>query len=136
MKESYSVTYSLTEGTRMSLLFRCGATSFISNFFYYRNVKTWSLKICKQYFTSVIVIAQKQPPRSVIKKKCFENMQQIYRRTPMPKCDFNKVALQVNWNRTSVWVTSCKFAAYFRNTFTLEHLWMLASELTNVFINI
>ena len=25
-------------------------------------------------------------------KKCFENMQQIYRRTPMPKCDFNKVA--------------------------------------------
>ena len=27
-------------------------------------------------------------------KRCFENMQQIYRRTPMPKCDFNKVALQ------------------------------------------
>ena len=26
---------------------------------------------------------------------CSENMQQIYRRTPMPKCDFNKVAKQV-----------------------------------------
>ena len=29
-------------------------------------------------------------------------MQQIYRRTPMPKCDFNKVA--------SAWTFSCKFA--------------------------
>ena len=31
-------------------------------------------------------------------------MQQIYRRTPMPKCDFNKVALQLYWHGTSVWV--------------------------------
>ena len=26
------------------------------------------------------------------RKRCSENMQQIYRRTPMPKIDFNKVA--------------------------------------------
>ena len=32
---------------------------------------------------------QKQPPRGVLKKKCSENMQQIYRRTQIPKCDFN-----------------------------------------------
>ena len=25
-------------------------------------------------------------------EKCFENMQQIYKRTPMPRCNFNKVA--------------------------------------------
>ena len=25
-----------------------------------------------------------------------ENMQQIYKRTPMPKCNFNKVALQLD----------------------------------------
>ena len=37
----------------------------------------------------------KQPPRGVTRKKCFEKMQQIYWRTPMPKCDFNKVALQL-----------------------------------------
>ena len=37
----------------------------------------------------------KQPPGGVLKKRCSENMQQIYRRTPMPKCDFNKVALQL-----------------------------------------
>ena len=35
----------------------------------------------------------KQLSRGVLKKRCSENMQQIYRRTPMPKCDFNKVAL-------------------------------------------
>ena len=31
----------------------------------------------------------KQPSRGVLRKRCFQNMQQIYRRTPMPKCDFN-----------------------------------------------
>ena len=36
---------------------------------------------------------QKQPPRGVLRKRCSENMQQIYRTTPMLKCDFNKVAL-------------------------------------------
>ena len=41
----------------------------------------------------------------------------IYRRTPMPKCDFNKAAKQLYWNRTSAWVFSCKFAACFpKNT--------------------
>ena len=36
---------------------------------------------------------QKQPVRVVLRKRCSENMQQIYKRTPMLKCDFNKVAL-------------------------------------------
>ena len=40
------------------------------------------------------VTRQKQPSRGVLRKRCSENMQQIYRRTPMPKCDFNKVAKQ------------------------------------------
>ena len=33
--------------------------------------------------------------QSIIKRRCSENMQQIYRRTPMPKCDFNKAAKQL-----------------------------------------
>ena len=37
---------------------------------------------------------QKQPARGVPRKRCSENMQQIYRRIPMPKGDLNKVALQ------------------------------------------
>ena len=28
-------------------------------------------------------------PRGVLRKRCSENIQQMYRRTPMPKCDFN-----------------------------------------------
>ena len=63
-----------------------------------------------------ISIIQKQPPKGVPRKRCSENMQQIYRRPPMPKCDFNKVAKQLYWNSTSAWVFSCKFAAYFQNT--------------------
>ena len=31
--------------------------------------------------------------RGVFRKRCSENIQQIYRKTPMSKCDFNKVAL-------------------------------------------
>ena len=47
----------------------------------------------------------------------------------MSKCDFNNVALQLYWNRISAWVFSCKFAAYFQNTFFQEHLWVAASEI-------
>ena len=61
---------------------------------------------------------QKQPSRSVLKKRCSENMLQMYRRTPMTKCDFNKVSLQIYWTHTKAWVFSCKFAAYFPNTFS------------------
>ena len=43
----------------------------------------------------MITYLQKQPPRRVLSKRCSENMQQIYRRTPMPKCDFNKIAKQI-----------------------------------------
>ena len=51
---------------------------------------------------------QKEPPRGVLKKRYSENMQQIYRRAPMPKCEF---------------------AAYFQNTFSKKHLWVAASAI-------
>ena len=60
-------------------------------------------------------------------EKLIKNMEQIYRRTPMPKCDFIKVAKQLYWNCTSAWVFSCKFTAYFQNTFSQEHLWVAVS---------
>ena len=37
---------------------------------------------------------QKQPFRGFLLKRCSENMQQIYKGTPMPKCNFNKNELQ------------------------------------------
>ena len=52
-----------------------------------------------QQHSSIILFTkrsiQKQPSRDVFRKRCSENMQQIYRRTPMPKRDFNKVALHI-----------------------------------------
>ena len=45
----------------------------------------------------------------------------------MPKYNFIKVALQLYWNHTLVWVFSCKFAAYFQKTFSEEHLWVAVS---------
>ena len=48
----------------------------------------------------------------------------------MPKCDFNKVALQLYLNRTSAWVFSCKFAAYFQNVCSWQHLSVSASGFT------
>ena len=35
------------------------------------------------------------PPEIELNKGCSENMQQIYMRTPMLKCDFDKAALQL-----------------------------------------
>ena len=46
-------------------------------------------------------LSHKQPFRRVLGKMCSENMQQTYRRTPMPKCDFNRAAKQLFWNHTS-----------------------------------
>ena len=42
--------------------------------------------------TVVPSIVQKQSSKDVLGKRCSENMQQIYRRTPTPKWHFNKVA--------------------------------------------
>ena len=61
-------------------------------------------------------------------------MQQIYRRTPTPKCDFNKVALLKS--HLSAWVFSCKFAAYFQNTFLYEHIWRAGFEWTYFLQNV
>ena len=71
----------------------------------------------KNYKEFVVCIMQKQPFRGVLRKRRSGNMHQIYRRTPLPNCDFNKVALP-----------SCKFAAHFPNTFSKEYLRTSASD--------
>ena len=86
--------------------------------------------ICLFNDLTIIILFKdpKQSFRGVLLKRYSENMQQIYRRTPMPKCDFNKVAKKLYWNPTSALMFSCTFAAYFQNTFSQEHHWMAASE--------
>ena len=63
-----------------------------------------SADICKD--------VQKQLSRGVLRKRCSENMDDIYRRTPMSKCDFNKVSLKL-----LAWVFSCNLLYIFRTTF-------------------
>ena len=80
---------------------------------YKRKPHTYTLMlICSQvshfFFKQFL---QKQPSIGVLIKWCSENMQQVYRRTPIPKFDFRKVAKHFYWNHTSAWVLSCKFAA-------------------------
>ena len=51
---------------------------------------------------------QKQRSRGVLRKRCFEKMQQIYMKTPMTKCDFNHY---------SAWVFSVNLLHIFRKPF-------------------
>ena len=44
-------------------------------------------------FNTSSFISSEAATRGVLKKRCSENMQQIHRRTLIPKCDFNKVAI-------------------------------------------
>ena len=55
------------------------------------NIVRWGnlkVRICFNYL-------HKQPFRGVLKKSCSENMQQIYRRTPTPKCDLQSNFIEI-----------------------------------------
>ena len=56
---------------------------------------------------------QKQPSRGVQRKRCSENMQQIYRRTPMAKCNFNiEIALFHGCSAANLLQICCIFAQH------------------------
>ena len=62
---------------------------------------------------------QKQPSRGVLKKRCSK----IYSKfTGEHPC---RSAISIKF-LTSARAFSCKFAAYFQNTFSQEHLWVAA----------
>ena len=95
-----------------------------------QNKQIWFIKNVSRSLQSGSIILQKQPSRDALRKMCSKNMLKFYKRTLMPKCNFNKVALQLYWNPTLAWVFSCKFAAYFQNTFLWEKLWRVATDFT------
>ena len=51
-------------------------------------------------------IVQKQLSVGVLRKRCSKNIQQIYRRTPVSKCDFNKVAFGMGVLLYIYWISS------------------------------
>ena len=86
------------------------------------SLKSLSLKITiGQNFSEIEIKIQRRNKRrssalELCIERCSENMQQIYRRKPLPNCGFNKVAKQLYWHDTLVWAFSRKFPAYFKNT--------------------
>ena len=76
---------------------------------------------------SLVYPDRRSRPEVLLVKMCSENIQQIYRRPPVPMCDFNKVALQLYWNRTSAWAFSCKFT--FLLGTSLDSCFCLSSKL-------
>ena len=85
------------------------------NFFAYRNavlllllsilIPWWQQHFRRKFFffpiyfnmflTNEKILLKSMIARGVLRKRCSENVQQIYRRKPMLKCDFNKVAKQL-----------------------------------------
>ena len=59
-------------------------------------------KLCHKSVEKLSNLMLKQPPRSFLKKRCSESMKQIYRRTPMPKFVFNKVAKQSHFGMGAI----------------------------------
>ena len=84
---------------------------------------SWTIKKLIYLFK----IEQKQPSGKALWKYSLDLQENT-----MPKCDFNKVANQLYWNHIAVWVFCCKFATYFQNTFSKEHLWRTASDRTEI----
>ena len=64
---------------------------------------------------------------SICQNSCSANVQQVYRRTPMKRCDFYKIGLLFFCTHTT-WVFSCIFVAYLQNTSFEEHLLKTASD--------
>ena len=55
------------------------------------------LSLFCQPHPQILSDVQKHPFRGVLRKRCSENMQQMCKRTPMPKCYFNDFVLLVEW---------------------------------------
>ena len=59
--------------------------------FHFRIYSRNGWNVCKSLYLDLNI--EKQPSKGILRKRCSENMKQIYRRTTMPKCDINNVAL-------------------------------------------
>ena len=80
----------------------------------------YSYYLCVSHpIDQVLSLSRSSHPEAFFGKRYSENMQQIYRRTLMPKYDFNKVALQLFWNCNSARVFS------FAGSTLLKRKWSL-----------
>ena len=66
--------------------------TFLLDLFRNNKLQKFDVKALKSHYREE---QQKHLSRAILKKRCSENMQQIYRRTLMPKSNFNKVGRQL-----------------------------------------
>ena len=74
---------------------------------------------------TLLINPLKQPSRGVLRKRFLKICSKFTEEHPTPT---PTVALHLYWNHTSSWVFSCKFAAFFQNTFSWERVWRAASR--------
>ena len=70
------------------------------------------------------MIFQKQPCKRVLIKRYSENMQQIYRRTPMPKSDFNEEI-------GHFWAPNFHFSKK-KRIFYISFFWLVSCPMTDI----
>ena len=102
--------------------------------FYKDTTKVSSLPLFKittksTNFLCVKKKTQKQLSRLGLRKSCSENLQQIYRRTPMPKCDFNKFANELYWNHTFSKIVNKEATIFQKISYFLLHSSFLSIDL-------
>ena len=73
-----------------------------------QNLKSHCLKI-----SNLEMLNQKQPSTGVLRKTCLKICSKF---TGEHSCR-SVISKQLYWNHTSAWMFSCKFAAYFQNTY-------------------
>ena len=79
-------------------------------------------------------VVQKQLSIALVIKRCCKNMQQVYMRTPMSKCDFNKVAKLLYLNHTLAWYSFINLLHIFRKPFPESTSGGLLLTVSNVYL--
>ena len=82
------------------------------------------------------ILVRNKPSRGLLTKMWSENMLQIYRRTLMPNCDFNKVVIS-NYDRQSgaLQLEICNESSLSDHSKKEETIFWLASSALNFFNN-
>ena len=101
-----------------------------------RKISTWvwtsNLKeVFDDTFLNILKI-QKQPSRGVVRKRCSENMQQVYRRTPMPKCDFNSNFVEITLGHGCSLQICCIFFEQFFLETPLSNCFWNAKQINHI----
>ena len=107
----------------------CRVESLFINSINYR-LYVWRLRVLALYVHLVFKIVKKL-------NNLEAALQMYYYKNKFWKYTVNlqettHVKAQLYWNLTSLWMFSCKLAAFFQNTFFLEHLWKTAIDNCNL----